>query len=123
MGSEAQARIKKVVILLIILVSVWQLFNAFSPTTFNTFDTYAAIGVGIGVLHGLLALRVRHDARKRGNDQAGVWMAAVLIPTIGILGLFAYLAQRDSHSDHQPSPERFFQHRAVTTRALNTGLP
>lgn len=99
MESETQARIKKVVILLIIVVSVWQLFNVFSPTTFNTFDTYAAIGVGIGVSHGLLALWVRHDARKRGSDQVGIWMAAVLIPTIGLLGLLAYLAQRNAHYD------------------------
>ena len=100
MASETPTRIKKAVIILIILVSVWQLINTFSPTAFNTFDTYAAIGVGIAVLHGLVALWVRHDARKRGSDQVGVWMAAVLIPTIGVLGLLAYLAQRNTHHDH-----------------------
>ena len=49
----------------------------------------------ISILHVILALWVRYDAEKRGMD-SDKWMAAVLIPTIGLFGLVVYLSERRS---------------------------
>lgn len=95
MEYETKARIRILLVILVVLgLSVWGVSDGVS------LNTYTAIGVGLAVLHGLAALWVRHDARKRGSDQVGVWMAAVLAPAIGVFGFIAYLSNRNSHPDH-----------------------
>lgn len=48
----------------------------------------------IGFFHLAAALWVRSDAKKRDVKPVDKWMLAVIVPTIGIFGLVAYLNKR-----------------------------
>lgn len=80
-----------IVLLVVIGYPAWEFQGG------GSLDSYTALAVGIALLHFLAALWVRHDAKKRGIDRVDIWMAAVLIPAIGVFGLLAYLVTRNSH--------------------------
>jgi phosphotransferase system glucose/maltose/N-acetylglucosamine-specific IIC component len=84
---ETKARIR-------ILTALLTVFSVYFYVTEMRTVAYLTLAIAYAIVHVFIMVIIKNDAESRGIEDVYVWVYAVAVPVINIIGLIAYVVSR-----------------------------
>lgn len=84
---ETKARIR-------MLIALLAAFGVYFYVTEMRTAAYLTLAIAYAIVHVLVMVVIKNDAESRGQENVHVWVYAVAVPVINVIGLIAYIVSR-----------------------------